>query len=140
MDIKIKKLHQYSIPPAYAHPGDAGMDLFAVEDTLILSNTQMVIETGIAMEIPSGYAGLICDKSGLAINHGMKTIGGVIDSGYRGEIKVGVRNFSDKDYALKRGEKIAQILIQKVECARIVVAPDLTDTSRGANGFGSTGR
>src|SRR3989344_2401033 len=140
MEIKIKKLHPEAITPSQAYVMDAGMDLFAVRDTVVSVGGTVIISTGIAMEIPEGYAGLIWDKSGLAVNHGLKIFGGVIDAGYRGEVKVGIGNFNSREYVIKAGNKVAQMLIQKIESPRIVVVDELSDTSRGDGGFGSTGK
>lgn len=116
------------------------MDLFACEETVVHQGDRVLVGTGVAMEIPDGYVGLIWDKSGLSNNHGLKTLGGVIDAGYRGEVKVGLVNLSDKDYTVRAGEKVAQMLIQKVEHVAIEEVPELSDTSRGDGGFGSTGK
>lgn len=140
MEIKIKKLHPDAVVPSYAYATDAGMDLFSSEEITIPVGSTAVISTGIAMEIPEGYAGLIWDKSGLAVKYGLKTFGGVIDAGYRGEVKVGIRNFNTHEYVIKAGNKIAQMLIQKIESPRIVVVEELSDTPRGDGGFGSTGK
>lgn len=140
MEIKIKKLHPDAIVPSYAYATDAGMDLFSAEDVTIPAGSTIAVATGIAMEIPEGYAGLIWDKSGLAINHGLKTFGGVIDAGYRGEVKVGMRNFNSHEHIIKAGNKVAQMVIQKIESPRIVLADELSDTPRGDGGFGSTGK
>lgn len=140
MEINVKKLHKDAVVPSYAYATDAGMDLFSSEEVTIPVGSTAVISTGVAMEIPEGYAGLIWDKSGLAAKHGLKTFGGVIDAGYRGEIKVGIRNFNSHEYVIKAGNKIAQMLIQKIESPRIVVVDELSDTPRGDGGFGSTGK
>src|SRR5689334_19899023 len=115
MIIKIKKLHPDAKIPSYAHHDDAGFDLYSTENILLKRGTRFAVSTGIAMEIPEGYVGLIWDKSGLARNNGIKTIGGVIDSTYRGEVLVGVINFGEKDYLLEKGHKIAQMIIQRKE-------------------------
>ena len=138
--LKVKKLDPRAVLPAYAHPGDAGMDVFALERTALKPGARMVVKTGISMEIPEGYVGLIWDKSGLAMKEGVKTIGGVIDAGYRGEVLVGVVNLSDKEYVFEAGHKVAQMLIQKVKSCAIVEADGLSETKRGAGGFGSTGK
>ena len=139
MTVKIKKLSPDAKLPSYAHPQDAGMDLFSNENTTISPQERKTISTGISMAIPLGYAGLIWDKSGIAHNHGLKTMGGVIDSNYRGEIKVVIHNLSDKPYAVEKGTKIAQMLIQPVAQKKIIVVEELNDTSRGEKGFGSSG-
>ncbi|MDZ4385194.1 MAG: dUTP diphosphatase, partial [Candidatus Moranbacteria bacterium] len=115
MKILIKKLEAGAKIPQYAIAGDAGMDLFSLEDLELRSMEKAVCRTGIAMQIPAGYAGLIWDKSGIAIKSGIKILGGVIDSGYRGEVKIGLINLSQEIYKINKGDKIAQMLIQKVE-------------------------
>lgn len=138
--IKIKKLKSDAILPNYAHQGDAGMDMHAAEDVQVKKGERAKIPTGVAMEIPEGYVGLVWDKSGLSMNHGLKTLGGVIDSGYRGEVIIGVMNLSNEDYTLKKGHKVAQLLIQKVEVPMIQEVEELEDSHRGEKGFGSTGK
>ena len=140
MILKIKKLNPAAKAPSYAHHGDAGLDLYSAEDKIIKPNERAIVKTGIAMEIPHGYAGLVWDKSGIATKGGLKVLGGVIDCNYRGESLVAIVNLSDKDYEVKKGEKIAQMLIQKVEHMEIEEVSELSDTSRGAGGFGSTGK
>jgi dUTP pyrophosphatase len=140
MELKIKKLHPHASLPSYAHAGDAGFDLFSIESVVIPASMRVLVRAGIAMEIPTGYVGLVWDKSGLSNNHGLKTLGGVIDAGYRGEIKVGLVNVSNEDYTITAGDKIAQMLIQKVEHAEIKEVTELSDTERGHDGFGSTGK
>lgn len=139
MTIKIKKLREEAILPKYAHPDDAGMDLYSCETVPLLPNERKVISTGIAMAIPKGCVGLIWDKSGLASKHGIKTMAGVIDSGYRGEIKIIVHNLSAQPYLFEKGAKVAQMLIQTAEQKQLLVVEDLEETERGEDGFGSTG-
>jgi dUTP pyrophosphatase len=140
MKIKIKRLHPDSKLPSYAHSGDAGMDVFALERITIRKGERHKIGTGIAFELPAGHVALVWDKSGLATNHGLTNLGGVIDASYRGEYYVTLLNSGEKDYTIEKGDKIAQILIQKVEHAELEETEALSDTSRGAGGFGSTGR
>ncbi|HYC83486.1 MAG TPA: dUTP diphosphatase [Candidatus Paceibacterota bacterium] len=140
MEIRIKKVHSEAIIPRFAHPGDAGMDLFAVEETIIAPGERVQIPTGLAFELPDGHVGLVWDKSGLSHNHGLKTLGGVLDAGYRGELLVGLVNLSTEIYTIERGDKIAQLLIQKIERPDIVEMAELSDSSRGIGGFGSTGK
>lgn len=140
MKLKIKKLHKDAKIPHYAHHDDAGFDLFAIQDTLVKKGERVAVMTGIAMEIPEGYVGLVWDKSGLALNHGIKTIAGVVDSSYRGEMLAVVTNLSDKDYLFEKGHKIAQMIIQKKETMEFVEVDELSDTLRGGSGFGSTGK
>jgi dUTP pyrophosphatase len=125
--------------PKYAHTNDAGMDLFSIEDKILESGERFVCGTGIALAISEGYVGLIWDKSGVAAKGGIKTMGGVVDSSYRGEVGVVLKNLSKEKYEIKKGEKIAQMLIQKVENPEIEEVSDLENTERGEGGFGSTG-
>lgn len=138
--IKIKRLHPDAKLPSYAHPGDAGFDLYSPDEVTLAPGERKGIPSGLAIEIPDGYVGLIWDKSGLSIKNGLKTVGGVLDAGYRGEIIIGMMNMSDAPYTFEKGHKVAQMLIQKVEHADIVEIDELTDTSRGAGGLGSTGK
>jgi len=139
MKVKIKRLHSDAIIPKYAHPGDAGMDLYSIEEDFILKpGERKMIGTGISAEIPEGYVALIWDKSGVGLK-GVKRLGGVIDCHYRGEYKVVLVNLSNENYEIKKKQKIAQLLIQKVENPEIEVVEELSQTSRGEGGFGSTG-
>ena len=140
MQLKIKKLSPDATLPKYAHGDDAGMDLFALEDILIATSKRVQILTGIAIEIPEGHVGLIWDKSGLSHKYGLKTLGGVIDSSYRGEIKVGMINLGDEDYKIEKGNKIAQMIIQEKITMEIMEVGELTDSPRGEGAFGSTGK
>lgn len=139
MKIRVKKLHPDAKVPAFAHPGDAGMDLFSVEDMTIAPGARASVPTGIAIELPEGYVSLVWDKSGPSHKFGVKTLGGVLDSGYRGEYLIGLINLGREPFEIKRGQKIAQLLIQRVEHPEIEETDELSDTSRGAGGFGSTG-
>ncbi len=140
MILKIKKLHLDAKVPSYAHHDDAGFDLYAVKDTLVKKGERIAVPTGIAMEIPEGYVGLVWDKSGIGIKEGIKTLGGVVDSAYRGEVLVGMINLSEKDYIFEKGHKVAQMIIQKKETVDFQEVEDLSDTTRGQKGFGSTGK
>ncbi len=140
MKIKIKKLHSDARIPHYAHVGDAGVDLFTVEPFELEPRERKSVPLGLAIEIPEGYVGLIWDKSGLSHKFGIKSFGGVVDSGYRGEIHAGIMNLSDKFFSFEKGHKIAQLLIQKIEQADFEEVQELTVTDRGENGFGSSGK
>src|SRR3989338_8080646 len=140
LTIKIKKLKNDAVLPNYAHSGDAGMDIYASENVHVRKGERAKVPTGIAMEIPEGYVGLVWDKSGLSINHGLKTLGGGIDAGYRGEGMIGIANLSSEDYMVEKGHKVAQLLIQKIEAPVIEEAEELNDSHRGEKGFGSTGK
>ena len=139
MKIRIQKTNPEIKIPSYAHSGDAGMDLYSAEDAIIKPGERKVVTTGIKIEIPNGYVGLIWDKSGLASKNGLKVMAGVIDSTYRGEIKAVIINLSDREYRVEKNTKIAQMLIQKVESMEIEEVENLEDTLRGDGGFGSSG-
>ena len=140
MKLKIKKIHPDAKIPHFAHPGDAGMDLYVPETVHLLPGERKSIPLGLAFEIPDGYVGLMWDKSGLSHKHGVKTFGGVIDAGYRGEIHAGVMNLSDTPYTFEKGHKIVQILIQSVEHPKIIEVDELSESERGTGAFGSTGK
>lgn len=140
MNLKIKKLHPDARVPTRAHADDAGMDLYCYEGFTLAPGQRLSVGTGIAFEIPVGYVGLIWEKSGLSHTYGIKLFGGVVDSGYRGEVKVGMMNLSDQPFTFEKGHKIAQMLIQKVEAPEIIEVDELSNTARGEKGFGSTGR
>lgn len=123
--------------PTRAHPTDAGLDFYADEDKVLATGERAFVKTGIKLAIPDGYVGLFWDKSGLA-QTGLSTIGGVIDAAYRGEIIIGLINFDSKTYEIKAGQKIAQLLIQKIELP-LITEDKLDTTDRGDNGFGSSG-
>lgn len=140
MILKVKKLNSDAILPRFAHPGDAGLDMY-VNETVTLEPGQVGrIKSGIAVEIPDGFVGLCWDKSGLSMNHSIKVLGGVIDSGFRGELIFGVINLGKEEYTFKKGDKVLQMLIQKVEKMDIVDSEELSETDRGEKGFGSTGK
>jgi dUTP pyrophosphatase len=138
MNIPIKKIHPDARIPAYAHPGDAGMDLFSSVDMEIGPGETKPVPTGIQMAIPPGFVGLVWDKSGLSLK-GVHRLAGVVDAGYRGEVQVVMTNLGGEPFAIRAGMKIAQMLIQAVESPVLVETDSLDDTSRGRGGFGSTG-
>jgi dUTP pyrophosphatase len=140
MKLKIKKLHPDAKLPRYEKEGDAAFELFALEDTTIEPDERVSVPTGIAMEIPYGCVGLIWDKSGLSHKHGLKTLGGVVDAGYRGEVRVGIINLSKEPYTFEKGHKVAQMIVQKREEMVIEEVEELSDSERGEGGFGSTGK
>ncbi len=129
--------------PAYAHVGDAGLDLFAREDaTIAASGGRVLMPTGIRMAIPLGYCGLVMPRSGLALKHGIGVVNapGLIDSAYRGEVKVVLLNTDPTtDYHVTRGDRVAQLVIQKVEHVEWNIVADLDGVDRGG-GFGHSGR
>ncbi|OGI75965.1 hypothetical protein A3C67_01190 [Candidatus Nomurabacteria bacterium RIFCSPHIGHO2_02_FULL_42_19] len=139
MKIKVKKLHKNAKVPTHGHPGDAGMDFYTVEDVIFPAGKQNEVHTGIAVEIPEGHVGLIWDKSSISFNLGLKVMGGVVDSSYRGEIIMNFLNTSGKDILLEKGHKVAQMLVQKFEHCDIVEIQELSETVRGVGREGSTG-
>jgi len=138
MELKVKKVQMDARLPQYGHTGDAGLDLFSSIDFVLEKGQVQAIPSGIKVAIPDGYVGLIWDKSGVSLK-GVHRLAGVIDSGYRGEVKVVMINLSDKPFAIDKGMKIAQMLVQPITLVRVVEAEDLDNTSRGEGGFGSTG-
>lgn len=139
MKIKIKKLHEDVILPKYAHPGDAGMDLFSRELRTLERGEPHLFKLGFQLELPEGYVALIKDKSGLALK-GLHTMGGVIEHTYRGEYGVILNNVTTREVKIEPGQKIAQLLIMPICTADIEEAEALSETTRGAGGFGSTGK
>jgi dUTP pyrophosphatase len=139
MKIKIKKLREDAKLPTHGHPGDAGMDFYAIEDVFFPAYGQAQVHTGVSVEIPDGCVGLIWDKSSVSFNYGLKIVGGVIDSGYRGEIVMSLKNLSNKDFTFQKGHKIAQMIIQKFEHCDIIEVDELSVSVRGEGREGSTG-
>ena len=141
--VPIKRLDADLPLPKYAQPGDAGCDLLAAEQAVLEpGGGRGLISTGIAIALPEGYAAFIQPRSGLALKHGVTCLNtpGLIDSGYRGELKVLLVNTDPMvPFEVNRGERIAQLVIQKVEQAEFVATEDLSQTERGDGGFGSTG-
>jgi dUTP pyrophosphatase len=144
IDLMVHRLDPGLPVPAYARPGDAGCDLVAAADvTLAPGGGRALVPTGIAVAIPEGYAGFVQPRSGLARDHGVTCLNtpGLIDSGYRGELKVLLVNTDPTEaFEVRRGERIAQLVVQAVEHVRFVEVDELPDSERGAGGFGSTGR
>ena len=145
MKIFIKKLnHGKDLPlPCYMTNGAAGMDLYACidEEAVIEPMKIKLIPTGISISMPKGYEAQIRPRSGLAAKHGISIVNtpGTIDSDYRGEIKIIMINFGDKPFLIKRGDRIAQMVINKIEIPEIIETDNLNETERGGGGFGSTG-
>ncbi|OGY89283.1 MAG: hypothetical protein A2927_00415 [Candidatus Komeilibacteria bacterium RIFCSPLOWO2_01_FULL_45_10] len=140
MKVKIKKLHPDVKIPSYAHSGDAGLDLFSREDKELKPGERHIFLLGFALEFPAGYAAVVKDKGGLPKNYGLHTLGGVFDSGYRGEYNVNLINLGQEPYQIKKGDKIAQLLILPCQAAEFEVTEDLSDSQRGGGRFGSSGR
>jgi len=139
MILKVKKLNEDAKLPTHGHPGDAGMDFYAIENTVFPPHKQTRVHTGVAVEIPEGHVGLIWDKSSISFNFGLKVMGGVIDASYRGEIIMNLLNVSDKEVIIEKGNKVAQMLIQKFEHCDIVEVSEISETVRGIGREGSTG-
>jgi len=128
--------------PAYAHPGDAGADLVTTVDVTLAPGERAMVPTGIALALPEGFVALVHPRSGLAARHGLSIVNtpGTIDAGYRGEIKVLLINHDPKEpIELRRGDRIAQLVVQRFEQARFVDVEVLPESVRGAGGYGSTG-
>jgi dUTP pyrophosphatase len=127
--------------PAYARPGDAGLDLHAAEGVTLAPGERTPVRTGLALAIPAGFAGLVLPRSGLALRHGLTMVNtpGLIDSGFRGEVKVLLVNLGQDPVTVSRGDRIAQLVVQRVEHVTLVPVAELPDSPRGAGGFGSTG-
>lgn len=139
MELPIRLLSTTAKLPSYAHHTDAGMDLYALEHSVIEAGERALIKTGIALAIPVGQVGLVWDKSGIATKTGVTTLAGVIDAGYRGEVLIALLNTSSESYAVQPGQKIAQLLIQPVQHVTLQIVDQLAEATRGDNGFGSTG-
>lgn len=139
MKLKVKRIHQDARLPGYGHPGDAGLDLFSAVAATLEPGNVMAVPTGIQVAIPPDHVGLIWDKSGISLS-GVHRLAGVVDAGYRGEIKVVMVNLGRDPFPIEQGMKIAQMLIQPVVLVSVVESDDLDETERGQNGFGSTGR
>ena len=142
LSVQIKMLDDGLEPPSYAHPGDAGADLRTRIDFELQPGERALIPTGVSLALPAGYAAFVHPRSGLAAKHGITVVNspGTVDAGYRGEIAVTLLNTDpDASLSFRRGDRIAQLVIQKVEHAAFVKVQELPDSVRGAGGFGSTG-
>jgi dUTP pyrophosphatase len=142
MRLAIRRLDPDARLPTRAHDGDAGFDLYALESGTIPAGERAAVATGIAIELPERHAGLVLPRSGLAAEHGIALVNapGLIDQGYRGEIRVLLLNTdSDGDFSYQAGDRIAQLIITRVEAPDIVEVAELAETKRGEGGFGSTG-
>lgn len=142
VDVPLIRLDPDLPPPSYAQPGDAGADLRSTVDVTLLPGERSMVPTGIAIALPIGFAAFVHPRSGLALRHGLSMVNtpGTIDAGYRGEISVLLINHDPSDAVdIKRGDRIAQLVVQRVEHARFVESGELPDSDRGSGGFGSTG-
>ena len=141
MTLRFKRIHPDAVLPAYAHPSDAGMDIRSVDEIVIPSGRRALVHTGLVMLLPPMYEAQVRPRSGLALKNGVTVLNtpGTIDSGYRGEVGVILANFGDADFIVKKGDKIAQLVIAPVTQPQVVEAEVVDETDRGAGGFGSTG-
>ena len=141
MKLKFKRIHPDAVLPEYAHPSDAGMDVKSIDDLVIAPGKRALVHTGLVMALPPMYEAQVRPRSGLALKKGVTVLNtpGTIDSGYRGDVGVILINLGEEDFEIKKGDKIAQIVIAPVTVAEIVETDVIDDTDRGEGGFGSTG-
>ena len=142
MSLRVRRLDTRARLPTRAYPGDAGLDLYALEDAVLAPGERASIPTGVAVEIPDGQAGLVLPRSGLAAKHGISVVNapGLIDAGYRGELRVLLLN-TDRSatFEIAPGDRIAQLVLVRVETPEVVEVEELALSERGAGGFGSSG-
>lgn len=142
LDVEIMKLEKDAIIPKYANVGDAGLDICSIENLKVEPGQRVFIRTGIAIAIPEGFAGFMQPRSGLAIKHGISIVNtpGLIDSGYRGELKIILINTDKKEtFNIHKGDRVAQLVIQAVPQINLKVVENLSESERGNKGFGSSG-
>ncbi len=143
VDVLVVRLDPDLPLPAQAHPGDAGVDLYASEQCVLVPGARGLVPTGLAIALPNGYAAFVHPRSGLAIRDGVTVVNapGTIDAGYRGEIKVGLVNLdTESSVTIERGDRIAQLVVQRVESVRLHTVERLPGSARSTGGFGSSGR
>jgi dUTP pyrophosphatase len=126
--------------PEYSTTGAAGADLRASEAVTIAPGARTAVPTALRLQIPAGHVGLVWPRSGLAVRHGIDTLAGVVDSDYRGEVRVVLVNHGDEPFRIEKGDRIAQLLVQRVERATFAAVSTIDETDRGEGGFGSSGR
>lgn len=142
LEVQVVRIDPELPLPAYAHPGDAGADLHTTVDVTLEPGERALVPTGIALALPPGHVALVHPRSGLAARHGLSIVNtpGTVDQGYRGEVKVMLINHDPREsVVLRRGDRIAQLVVQKFERVHFVEVDTLAETSRGAGGYGSTG-
>ena len=141
MTVKVLRSDPEAQLPAYAHPGDAGMDVRSIEELTLAPGARALVHTGLVLMLPPDAEAQVRPRSGLALKHGVTVLNtpGTIDAGYRGEVGVILANFGDAPFEVKKGDKIAQLVIAPVTQPVIVEVADVNETDRGAGGFGSTG-
>ena len=141
MKVSFKRTRPEAILPAYAHPGDAGMDLCSAEELSVLPGGRALVHTGLVICLPDGFEAQVRPRSGLALKRGVTVLNspGTVDAGYRGEVGVILANFGESAFDVRVGDRIAQLVIAPVTHVEVAEACDVDDTARGAGGFGSTG-
>ena len=141
INIKIKRLNENAILPEKQHDSDAGYDLHSIEEIILKPNKIYKVRTGIAIQIPNNYAGLVLPRSGLSSKYGISLINtpGLIDSGYRGELLLPLINHSSIEYTINKTERVAQLILIEIPEVKIEVTSDLDESDRDSKGFGSTG-
>lgn len=141
MTLEFKRIHPDAVLPGYAKPGDAGMDLRSVDELSVPPRSRALVRTGLVMALPPGYEAQVRPRSGLALKSGITVLNtpGTIDSGYRGEVGVILFNTTDEPFAVRKGDRIAQLVVASVVEAQVAEVAELGETERGAGGFGSTG-
>lgn len=137
--LKVQRLHEESVLPRRGSALSAGYDIAAGEASVVPARGKAIVKTGLKMAIPEGYYGRVAPRSGLAVKKFIDTGAGVIDADYRGELGVVLFNFSDQDFSVEPGDRIAQLLIEKISMGNVIEVSSLDETERGAGGFGSTG-
>ncbi|GES60287.1 dUTP diphosphatase [Aspergillus terreus] len=137
--LQVKKLTESGRAPTRGSAFAAGYDMYSAKDTVIPAKGKALVDTGIAIAVPEGTYGRIAPRSGLASKHFIDTGAGVIDADYRGEVKVLLFNFSDVDFTVKEGDRVAQLVLERIYTPEVVVVEELEESVRGAGGFGSTG-
>ncbi len=142
LEILVTKLDEDAVIPTYAKPGDAGADLYSISELVLAPGQRALVKTGLAIAIPTGYVGLVHPRSGLGLKNGISVVNtpGTIDAGYRGEIGVVLINHDlTESFQINKGDRVAQLVIQKVENAQFKVVNQLPDSARATGGYGSTG-
>lgn len=139
MKIKIKRFDKEIELPKYSRKGDAALDIRSAESCIIEAGKRKAVKSGIAIELPEGYVGLVWDRGGIAAKHGVHTMAGVLDSNYRGELMIVLKNLSEDDFKIERGDRIAQLVIQQVVEADVEESDELSDSNRGDGRFCSSG-
>ena len=139
MNLRVKKLNQNATLPTRGSGGAVGYDLYSTEELVVPPTHRALVGTGIAIVLPVGVYGRVAPRSGLAVKHGIQVGAGVIDPDYTGEIKVVLFNHGDKDFEVKKGDRIAQLILERCETPEVEEVGEVKDTERGSKGFGSTG-